>query len=235
MASRFQSEVEFVEESWATSALAQRYGVKYYPAIFVNDVLVAKPTDFRAKDGRYAPWIGNAKSHDRFRADLTRMVELAMRGRMEVVRAWASGSSDEVVELAAVPSVSLRPLSGEPIDLARLAGKVRLVEFWATWCPPCRSTLSWLSELQAGYGGRVQVVGIAVESEETAVRSMTESLKLAYPVAMGTPETAAAFGDVLSVPTLFVFDENGNTAGVFYGAPDDLHANVKRTVERLLN
>jgi hypothetical protein len=51
---------------------------------------------------------------------------------------------------------------------------------------------------------------------------------------MATAETGAAFGDVLSVPTLFVFDTTGRTAAVFYGAPDDLHANVKRTVERLL-
>lgn len=234
VASRFKGDVEFVEESWATSALAQRYGVKYYPAIFVNDVLVARPSDFRAKDGRYAPWIGNAKSHERYRADLTRMVELAIAGRMDAVRTSASGASVDVAELPAVPSVPLRPLNGEAFDPAALQGKVRVVEFWATWCPPCRSTLSWLSELQAAHGDKVQVVGVAVESEEAAVRSMAESLKLSYPVVLTTPEVGAAFGDVLSVPTLFVFGKDGKTAGVFYGAPEDLHANVRRTLEGLL-
>jgi len=235
VAHRYKGEVEFVEESWATSALAQRYGVKYYPAIFVNDVLVARPGDFRAKQGRYAPWIGNAKSHERFQADLTRMVELARKGRMDAVRKESDAAAPvEVAELAKLPSLRLQPLAGEPLDLSETAGKVRVVEFWATWCPPCRSTLSWLSELQAGYAGRVQVIGIAVESEEPAVRAMAEQMKLGFPIAMTTPQTSEAFGDVLSVPTLFVFDKAGNAAAVFYGAPEDLHATVKSTIERLL-
>jgi len=235
VAHRYKGEVEFVEESWATSALAQRYGVKYYPAIFVNDVLVARPGDFRAKEGRYAPWIGNAKSHERFQADLARMVELARKGRMDAVRKESDAAAPvEVAELATLPPLRLQPVTGEPPDLSQKGGKVTVVEFWATWCPPCRSTLSWLSELKAGHGDRVRVLAIAVESEEPAVRAMAEQLKLGYPVAMATPETSAAFGDVLSVPTLFVFDKNGQTAAVFYGAPDDLHANVEKTIERLL-
>jgi thiol-disulfide isomerase/thioredoxin len=235
VADRYPDEVEFVEEDWATSDLAQRYGVKYYPAFFVNDVLVARPGDFRAKDGRYSPWVGNAKSHDRFRADLARMVEMALGGRMDAVREEsASAPAADFGEPASVPSVQLRPLAGDPIDPSLLTDKVRIVEFWATWCPPCRSTLSWLSELQEGYGGRVQVIGVAVESEEAAVRSMAESLGLGFPVVQSTPEIGAAFGDVLSVPTLFVFGRDGRTAAVFYGAAGDLHDNVRRTVERLL-
>jgi thiol-disulfide isomerase/thioredoxin len=235
VANRHKGEVEFVEESWATSALAQRMGVKYYPAIFVNDVLVARPGDFRAKDGRYSPWIGNAKAHERFQADLARMVDLARKGRMDVVRKESDAApAAEVAELPRIPALTLQPLTGEALDLSKRDGTVRIVEFWATWCPPCRGTLSWLSELQAGYGGRVQVLGIAVESEEPAVRAMAEQLKLGYPVAMTTPEAGAAYGDVLSVPTLFVFDKAGNTAKVFYGAPEGLHESVKAELERLL-
>jgi thiol-disulfide isomerase/thioredoxin len=235
VASSYQGEVEFVEESWATSTLAQRYGVKYYPAIFVNDVLVARPGDFRNKDGRYSPWIGNAPSHDRFRADLKRMLDLARAGKMDVVRKESqAGAAPDVAELARIPPLRLQTLAGDAIDLAKPTGKLRVVEFWATWCPPCRSTLAWLGELQGRYPGRLDVLGIAVESEEPAVRALADSLKLGFPIAMTTPETSAGFGDVLSVPTLFVFDADGKTVAVFYGAPEDLHASVQSTIERAL-
>lgn len=235
MVHRYKDQAEFVEEDWATSQLAQRYGMKYYPAFFVNDVLIARPGDFRNKDGRYSPWIGNAKAHERFRADLARMIDLALSGRMDAVRSEAAAApAAEITELARVPSAAIKTLAGDTINLAEMTGTARIVEFWATWCPPCRSTLAWMNELQQKYPGKLQMLGIAMESKEEEVRAMVESLKLSYPNAMHTAETGAAFGDILSVPTLFIFEPEGKTAAIYYGAPADLHANVEATVKRLL-
>jgi thiol-disulfide isomerase/thioredoxin len=109
-----------------------------------------------------------------------------------------------------------------------------LVEFWATWCPPCRSTLGWLGEVKKRHGDRVAVLAIAVESEEADVRKLAADLALPVRWAMGTPEVARAFGDVSAVPTLLLFDRQGRAAGAFYGAPPGLHAEAEARVASLL-
>ena len=76
-----------------------------------------------------------------------------------------------------------------------------LVEFWATWCPPCRGTLRWLGDVAKRHGNRIAVVAIAVESDPADVRKLTAELRLPLRWAMGTPDVARAFGDVTSVPT----------------------------------
>ena len=159
----------FVSENYGDSELAKRFGVRRYPAIFVDDVLVATPKDFgfygkgEGQDGgRYAP-IKSAASHERFRADLTRMIELILAGRKDAARAQAAPS--DRAEIAALPAFTLADLDGKPITREDLAGRTVLVEFWATWCPPCRSTLGWLGEMKKRHGDRVVVLAIAVESE----------------------------------------------------------------------
>jgi thiol-disulfide isomerase/thioredoxin len=226
--------VAFVSENYGDSELARRFGVRRYPAIFVDDVLVATPKDFGfygkgegADGGRYAP-IKSAASHERFRADLTRMIELILAGRKDVARAQAAPAAGGVV--GALPAFTLADLDGKAITRADLEGRAVLVEFWATWCPPCRSTLAWLGDIKKRHGDRVTVLAIAVESDEADVRALAAEMALPLRWAMGTPEVARAFGDVSAVPTLFVFDRGGRAAGAFYGAPPGLHAEAEAVV-----
>src|SRR5262249_32956762 len=137
-------------------------------------------------------------------------------------------------QVAALPSFTLTDLDGKPLRREELANKVVLVEFWATWCPPCRSTLTWLGELRKRYGDRMAVLALAVESPLDQVKSTAaaESQKVRWAVA--DAPTAGAFGDIAAVPTLFIFDRNGKTADVTYGAPPDLHQKVEATLSRLL-
>src|SRR6185503_3252832 len=104
----FDGKARFVSENYGSSKLAKRFGVTRYPAIFVDDVLVATPRDFGfygkgegAGEGRYAP-LKSARSHERFRADLTRMVSLALAGRREEARRVAAPAPSG--EIAALPS-----------------------------------------------------------------------------------------------------------------------------------
>jgi len=227
-----------VVENYGDSALAKRFGVTRYPAIFVDDVLVATPKDFGffgkgegKAEGRYAP-LKSAASHERFREDLARMLRLVLAGDAEAARAEAASPEAELLQ--ALPDFALVDLAGRSVSRADLLGKVVLVEFWATWCPPCRGTLAWLGELQRRHAGELVVLAAAIESEEADVRRVLDELGLPLRAAMGTPEMALAFGDLSAVPTLFVFDRTGRTRGAFFGAPPSLHADAERAVAAAL-
>ncbi|HWM87349.1 MAG TPA: TlpA disulfide reductase family protein [Kofleriaceae bacterium] len=239
MVKEFRGAARFAVENYGDSALARRFGVKRYPAIFVDDVLVATPKDFGfygegegGRDGRYAP-LKSAASHQRFRADLSRMIELILAGRQEQARALASPAGGD--EITSLPALSLTDLDGKPVTRESLAGRVVLVEFWATWCPPCMGTLRWLGELKKRHGDRVVVLAVAIESDEARVRELAGKLGLPLVWAMGSPALARQFGDLSAVPTLFVFDRKGSAAGVFYGAPPDLHATAEASIAALLD
>jgi thiol-disulfide isomerase/thioredoxin len=227
-----------VVENYGDSALARRFGVTRYPAIFVDDVLVATPKDFGfygkgegAGDGRYTP-LKSAASHERFRADLTRAIELVLAGREDEAR--ASAARPEAGEIAALPPFTLTGLDGRPVTREELLGRVVLVEFWATWCPPCRGTLGWLGELRRRYGEHLVVLAVAMESDEADVRRVAGQYDPSLGWAVGTPEMARAFGDLNAMPTLFLFDRAGRTAATFYGAPPSLHSEAEAKLQALL-
>jgi len=228
-----------VVENYGESELARRFGVTRYPAIFVDDVLVAKPKDFGfygkgegAGDGRYTPW-KSADSHARFQSDLKRMLDLALAGRKGEIRAEAA--SAEPGTIAVLPEFSLTTLDGRGLSRGDLRGRVVLVEFWATWCPPCRGTLQWLGELKKRHGDELAVLAVAVESDEAAVRALTAELAVPLAWTLGTPDLARSFGDVSAVPTLILFDREGRTAASFFGAPPGLHAEAEAKLGTLLN
>jgi thiol-disulfide isomerase/thioredoxin len=234
----FGGEARFVSENYGDSKLAKRFGVTRYPAIFVDDVLVATPKDFGfygkgegSGEGRYTP-LKSAASHERFRADLSRMIGLILAGRKDDARAAASPS--RAAEITALPALALTDIDGRKLSREDLAGRVVLVEFWATWCPPCRGTLAWLGELKKRYGDRLVVVALALESEEANVRKLAADMSLPLTWGMGSPELARAFGDISAVPTLFLFDREGRTASILYGAPPTLHADTQARLASLL-
>jgi len=227
-----------VVENYGASALAKRLGVTRYPVILVNDVLVATPKDFGfygkgegQGEGRYAP-IRSASSQERFRKDLARVIELLVEGRR--ADAAAAARKEETGEVAAFPAVALTDLEGRPVSREDLAGRPVLVEFWATWCPPCRGTLGWLGELQKRHGDRLAVLAVALESDEADVRRVASQTGAPLRWAMGTPDVARAFGDVSAMPTLLLFDARGRSAGSFLGAPPGLHAEVEGKLAPLL-
>lgn len=231
----FGGRARFVVENYGDSELARRFGVTFYPAIFVDDILVATPRDFYNPDGkatgRYIPF-KTAASHDRFRDDLSRMITLILAGRKDAARSVAAPTAVEAV--SRLPEASLTDLEGRSLARADLAGRAVLVELWATWCPPCRGSLAWLGGLKKRYGDRVAVVAIAVQSEEPAVRKVVGELGLPLTWAMGTPELVRSYGDVTAVPTLLLFDREGRAAGSFYGAAPTLHSEAEARLATLL-
>jgi thiol-disulfide isomerase/thioredoxin len=238
VANEYGGRVRFVVENYGGSELARRYGVRRYPAIFVDDVLVATPKDFGfygtgegEGEGRYAP-LKSAESHQRFRADLRRVLELVLAGRGE--EAARQAVSDTPEQIASLPARTLTDLDGRPLDLSALRGKVVLVELWATWCPPCRGALRWLAGLAAAQADDLVVVTVAIESDAAAVGEVAREIGGPLRWVLGDPELVRALGDVGGVPTLLVFDRDGRAAGAFFGAPPELHGEVEAKLARLL-
>jgi len=238
VAAKYPGQVNFVSENFGASKLAERFGVKGYPAVFVDDVLVASPREFgyfgeKEGSGRYAPW-RDAANQAKFTADLTRMIDLILAGHKDQVSREHAGESGSLRAVESLPRVTLRDLEGKPIAANDLAGRPVLVEFWATWCIPCRSTLQWLGELKQKYGDRLGILALAVESPEPQVRTMVASLSHDLHWAITDASTAEAFGDITAVPTLFLFDREGKTQQVLYGAPPSLHEEVTKVLDKLM-
>jgi len=238
VATKYPGQVRFVTENFGASQLADRFGVKGYPAVFVDDILVAAPREFGyfgevEGSGRYAPWRSEA-SQAKFKTDLVRMIDLILAGRKDVVSREHSATDTATHELASLPQFKLTDLSGHPLSADQFSGRVVLVEFWATWCPPCRSTLEWLCDLKRKHGDKLAILALAVESPEGQIRSTVNSLSPDLRWAIVDAPAAQAFGDITAVPTLFLFDRSGKTSRVLYGAPPDLHDQVERSLDSLL-
>jgi thiol-disulfide isomerase/thioredoxin len=230
--------VAFVSENFGASKLAEKFGITRYPAVFVDDVLVAKPNDFGffgegEKAGRYTPW-RNADNQQRFKNDLTRMIDLILAGRKDEALRHTAANDTASDQIATLPQFKLVDLSGKPLTAEQVKGRIVLVEFWATWCPPCRSTLEWMGDLKKKYGENIAVVALAVESPEDKVRAMARTMSPDLHWAIADAATAQAFGDIVAVPTMFVFDREGKAVKVFYGSPPDLHDQAAKTLNALL-
>ena len=120
---------------------------------------------------------------------------LATAGLGVLVYNWPAKESlpiETVVPTSGVVSFTLSDLDGNPRDFSEWDGKARLVNFWATWCAPCRREIPLLKEIQAKYGENdVQVIGIAVDFVEQ-VAAYAEDAEFNYPILVGQEDAMAA-------------------------------------------
>jgi thiol-disulfide isomerase/thioredoxin len=108
------------------------------------------------------------------------------------------------------PEFKLTALDGQPVSIAAFKGKVVLVNFWATWCGPCRAETPDLVKLQTKYKDRLQIIGLAVDVDSTEdVKQFAESFGINYPIAVSTDKTRIQYGGVAALPTSFVIDPEG--------------------------
>jgi thiol-disulfide isomerase/thioredoxin len=114
---------------------------------------------------------------------------------------------------APAPAFRLRTLGGGTTDLGALRGRVVLVNFWATWCPPCREEIPDLVALQAKYKDHLQIVGVSQDSGSIEdVRRFAAARGMNYPTVMSTPEIEKLFPGVYALPTSFILDRDGKLA-----------------------
>ena len=111
---------------------------------------------------------------------------------------------------AVVPDLTMTTIDGGSISMADQLGKVVLVNFWATWCGPCREEIPYLVQLAARYPDHLTVIGVSEDAGGTdLVAAFAAQYGVNYPIVMSTPEIKRAFPGVVALPTSFVVDPEG--------------------------
>jgi thiol-disulfide isomerase/thioredoxin len=119
------------------------------------------------------------------------------------------------------PDFKLAGLDGKAVTLAGSKGKVILLNFWATWCGPCRAEVPDLVELQNKYKDRLQILGLVVDDDDQdAIKKFVERFSINYPVAVATNEIRLQYGGIPALPTSFVLDSEGRVVQKHEGLRD---------------
>ena len=128
------------------------------------------------------------------------------------------GTIQLVADPSPLPALSMQALDGRTITTDDLYGKVTLVNFWATWCGPCRAEIPDLIKLQARYPDHLQVIGVSAdEGPVQVVENFATEYGINYPIVMTTPELNRAFPGVMALPTSFIIDPEGRVVQTHVG------------------
>jgi thiol-disulfide isomerase/thioredoxin len=145
----------------------------------------------------------------------------------------AMGATPEAASHA-FAGATLHSLDGRAWSLSALKGQVVVINFWASWCAPCRKELPQLATLDAElakHGGRV--VAVSIDSDPANARRFVTSRALALPVVIDGPDGLARVLDLKQVPTTVVLDRDGSVACAVAGSGEAALAKVTETARRL--
>jgi DsbE subfamily thiol:disulfide oxidoreductase len=133
-----------------------------------------------------------------------------------VVMLFGQNKSEEAATglsgtIAPAPSWELQDANGKTIHSSDFKGKVVILDFWATWCPPCKAEIPGFIALQNEYGKKgLAVVGISVDEGGAAVvKQFAQQSGMNYPVVLADEKTPRAFGGIEAIPTTFIIDREG--------------------------
>lgn len=138
---------------------------------------------------------------------------VALHGRGRI------GRGPTAKQHSVAPDFSLPQLNGQLLQLSACRGKVVLLDFWATWCTPCREEIPHLVELQNKYRDRgLEIIGVSMDDSPDPVREFYQRFQMNYPVVMGNAEIGERYGGVLGLPIAFIIDRDGRIYAKHIGA-----------------
>ncbi len=117
------------------------------------------------------------------------------------------------------PDFSLKSVDGKMVKLSDYKGKVVIIDFWATWCGPCRKGIPDIISIQNDYKNDVVIIGISLDGEKTLkdVPGFVKDYGINYPIVYGDEKVVAAYGGIEGIPTAFVVDKKGNVVDKHVG------------------
>jgi len=140
-----------------------------------------------------------------------------------------------ITKSTVAPDFTLESLDGKSVRLSDLRGKAVLLNFWATWCGPCKIETPWLVELQKQYGSQgLQVIGVAMDdsSKEDIAKFATE-MGMNYPVLLGKEAVGDAYGGVPALPETFFIGRDGKIVGKILGLESE--SEIEDSIKKALN
>jgi cytochrome c biogenesis protein CcmG/thiol:disulfide interchange protein DsbE len=141
------------------------------------------------------------------------------------------------------PTISMKDLSGKDVTLQQFKGQVVLVNFWATWCGPCKVEIPWMIEFQQKYSPRGFTI-LGVSMDEDGIKAIQpfldkerfdvggQKLPMSYPILLGNDAVADKFGGILGLPTSMLFSRDGKKVKTIVGLVD--HDDISKAIESLL-
>jgi thiol-disulfide isomerase/thioredoxin len=133
------------------------------------------------------------------------------------------------------PDFTLQSLDGNSMRLSDLRGKAVLLNFWATWCSPCKIEMPWFIELQKQYGAQgLQIVGVAMDdSSKEDIAKFAKDMGVNYPVLLGKEEVGEAYGGVPALPETFFIGRDGKIVDKIIGLKGK--AEIEDSIKKALN
>jgi cytochrome c biogenesis protein CcmG/thiol:disulfide interchange protein DsbE len=134
----------------------------------------------------------------------------------------ANGSAKTPVKLKpgdVAPQFVRSDVQGHSFDLNAQRGKIVLIDFWASWCPPCIIAIPHLSQLQKKYGAHgFQVVGVSMDDSANTTKKTMQEIRFNYPVVLGDAKLGNLYGGVLGLPLQFLMGTDGKILAIRSGA-----------------
>ncbi len=183
--------------------------------------------DFTETPGVQDPSPPSPEKHDakRLRTLIGALVALALViGLYFVNRFWIAPATRQaqarsMSDHPLAPQFSLTDISGRKLNLSDYKGKVVMLDFWATWCGPCRIEIPGFVELQKRYRDQgFSIIGISMDDGPEVVREFYQQFKMNYPVALGDDKTGELYGGIFGMPTTFLIGRDGRIYAKHVGA-----------------
>lgn len=148
-----------------------------------------------------------------------RIAAVGMLLSLAVAPAFAV-SLKKPAERKTAPAFELKNAEGQPVKLSDYKGKVVLIDFWATWCLPCKAAMPWMNELAAKYKAEgVEILGISMDDDGwDVVKPFLAEMGVKYPIVMGNKRVGYLYGEVDNLPVAFFVDRDQKVAGIHLGA-----------------